>query len=1044
LVAYADGTKEEFGYDVEGRKTLSIDRLGRKITYEYDKLGRLTKQTNPDGTFILNEYDALNRLVSATNELGNSTSFKYDAVGNNIEVIDALGNKAGYEYDKNCNKIKMTDAKGNTIRFEYDKYNRLIKTIFPDGTFTSNVYNCNGLKISESDQAGKTTKYAYDSGGRLLNVIDAIGNKTQFAYDQSGNLISQTDGNNHTVKFEFDILGNRTKRLLPLGFEEAVTYNDVGNIISKTDFNGDKTVFDYDAFGRLVKKSYPDGKTEIYTYNVLGLRESYTDDRGKTTFEYDLMDRLKKQTNPDGSFIAYTYDEAGNCKSVTVPSGTTTYAHDKLNRLLSVTDRDGKVTLYTYDAIGNRLSVTYPNGSVTEYSYDSLSRLTNLVNRKSTGEIISSYVYTLGPAGNRIQVEENTGRTLKYVYDDTYKLIEEEIADPVSGKISISYTYDAVGNRLTKTENGNTVKYLYDENDRIISDGENTYLYDRNGNTLKKTGSTEEVVYEYDYSNRLVKAVTSNSTATSTVEYSYDVDGIRVQKIIDGTKVINYLVESYLDYAQVLEERDDKNSLIVSYVYGNDLISQKRDDKTSYYHYDGIGSTRALTDSNANITDTYTYDSFGVMTSRTGVTENDYLFTGEQYDANVAFYYLRARYMNPSLGRFLTMDSWGGIITDPISLHKYLYANCDPVNNIDPSGNYTLVGVMTTIQIGATIASIAAPVFAGIYLAVVKKVSVYEYMAALCSEDVWIEAAVGIGIGSLMGMGIKAIAKKLSCKSVLFIGTIMSLWSLYESLKLSSNMIDGGIPPKQVARYLAVLTATAILTTLIGKVCFTEDTLIRTEEGYKEIKEIKVGDRVYSENPETGEKGLKRVVNVFINETKVIEHVFVEGEEIKTTPLHPFWVAGKGWVAAGDLMVGDKVQLYSGNVKEISSISYEYLEVPVKVYNFEVEDWHTYFVTEYDILVHNADYGDYGDYDDYDVNTSKPKKGKEFRGGSKKQRDNWYGYDNKDFQKWWEKYGKKDWGGSDIDTREIADEAYNQWVQLGKPKGYSRGYNKGN
>ena len=310
--------------------------------------------------------------------------------------------------------------------------------------------------------------------------------------------------------------------------------------------------------------------------------------------------------------------------------------------------------------------------------------------------------------------------------------------------------------------------------------------------------------------------------------------------------------------------------------------------------------------------------------------------------------------MNPALGRFLTMDSWGGIITDPITLHKYLYADCDPVNKIDPSGHFSILGVMTAITITATIASIAIPVFTGIYLAIVNKVSVLDYIAALCSEDVWIEAAIGIGMGAVLGLGIKAIAKKLACEVVAFIGVIMSLWSLYQSINLSIDMINGGVSREQVARYLAVLTATVILTTIIGKVCFTEDTLIKTDDGYKEIKDIEVGDLVYSEDPLTGEKGLKRVTNVFVNETSVIVRIYAGDEEIETTPTHPFWVIEKGWVAAGDIEAGDKVYLYSGEGREVKEVRFEYLDTPIKVYNFEVEDWHTYFVSEQDVFVHNS------------------------------------------------------------------------------------------
>ena len=107
------------------------------------------------------------------------------------------------------------------------------------------------------------------------------------------------------------------------------------------------------------------------------------------------------------------------------------------------------------------------------------------------------------------------------------------------------------------------------------------------------------------------------------------------------------------------------------------------------YGYDGHRSTRFLTDSTGTITDTYTYDAFGNLSSQTGATPNDYLYSGEQYDSNLGFYYLRARYLNPESGRFWTMDSYEGSSDDPLTLHKYTYANNNAVNKLDPSGKIT-------------------------------------------------------------------------------------------------------------------------------------------------------------------------------------------------------------------------------------------------------------------------------------------------------------------------------------------------------------------
>ena len=136
--------------------------------------------------------------------------------------------------------------------------------------------------------------------------------------------------------------------------------------------------------------------------------------------------------------------------------------------------------------------------------------------------------------------------------------------------------------------------------------------------------------------------------------------------------------------------------------------------------------------------------------------------------------------------------------------------------------------------------------------------------------------------------------------------------------------------------------------------CFTEDTKIQTKDGHILIKDIKVGDKVYSENPETGEKGLKKVKNVYIHETDTLIHVMIGDAEIKTTPTHPFWVVGKGWVEAGKLNIGERLLLSSGETSQIDAISNEQLNKPIKVYNFEVEDWHTYFVSDEKVLVHNS------------------------------------------------------------------------------------------
>jgi RHS repeat-associated protein len=158
----------------------------------------------------------------------------------------------------------------------------------------------------------------------------------------------------------------------------------------------------------------------------------------------------------------------------------------------------------------------------------------------------------------------------------------------------------------------------------------------------------------------------------------------------------------------VVKETNATTGNITDYLYGDDLIKQTKAANDSYYLYDGLGSTRALSDSTGTITDTYNYESFGTVLNQTGTTPNDYLFTGEQYDSGLDNYYLRARYYDQNIGRFTQQDTWMGNNSDPITLHKYLYANADPVNNIDPSGNVTIGSLMTAVSNVARLAKTAS------------------------------------------------------------------------------------------------------------------------------------------------------------------------------------------------------------------------------------------------------------------------------------------------------------------------------------------------
>ncbi len=290
------------------------------------------------------------------------------------------------------------------------------------------------------------------------------------------------------------------------------------------------------------------------------------------------------------------------------------------------------------------------------------------------------------------------------------------VSTPSAARI-ITDTYDPVGNRLTKHDNGVMTTYTYDHNDRLSTEtplsggagGGFTYTYDNNGNMLSKAGNGEQMNLTYSALNQLVHAEMTTTTGSSTVDYAYDHDGIRMGKTINGTDVFTYVVDKNRPYAQVLEEQRTQGALsaTTSYVYGDDLLSRTTDGMTHYYQYDGLGSTRALSDASGTLTDTYSYDAYGMLLNSTGTSVNSYLYRGEQYDSDLSAYYLRARYYQAGIGRFMTTDRLEGAGIEPVTLHQYLYANDNPITFLDPSGKISATNAIVTAGIVLNLAAIA-------------------------------------------------------------------------------------------------------------------------------------------------------------------------------------------------------------------------------------------------------------------------------------------------------------------------------------------------
>jgi RHS repeat-associated protein len=721
---YADSSTTSATYDDKGRRTSSTDQAGQTTRYVYDAIDDLIATIYPDDTpddstdnpRISATYNIAGHITSRIDELGRVTKFQYDQDGRLVATIlpDATPNddtdnpRLTYAYDAAGRVIATVDPLGHRTSMVLDGVGRPTQVNYADGTHTSTTYDGVGRKLSEADESGATTHYVYDAAGNLTAVVDALGQRTTYAYDEVGDLVAQTDPNGHTTRYEYDADGRQTAQVLPLGQRSTTAYDSAGEVVSTTDAGGRTVTYTYDAVGRVATRHEP-GSDVSFAYTPTGQVASVTDDRGVTTYTYDARQRLTRRTDPDGTSVRYTYDAAGEQTSVTTPAGTTRYTFDAQGRIATITGPDAALTRYSYDAAGNLIRVDLPDGTAEVRLYDPRNRLTS---DQITGPpgLIAGYTYTLDATGARTAVVEASGRRVAYTYDALHRLTRESITDPSAGNRAVDYTYDAAGNRLTRADSvDGLTTYTYDSDDRLTAEmtGAATvnYTYDASGHLLTQAdGAGDSTTYTWDTLGRLTHADVTTGGVTHHDDYRYDAAGRRVAVIADGVETRELLDDAPI--YRVLEEYAPDGTVDASYVLGYGLISQARAGVASYYHTDGHGNVTFLTSPTGAVTDRYTYDAFGRLLSSSGTTPNEFLYSGEQYDRVLALYYLRSRYADTAIGRFLSPDPQPRTPQVPSTLNRYPYTRNNPVNRVDPRGTQDLGEELAALDIEAELATL--------------------------------------------------------------------------------------------------------------------------------------------------------------------------------------------------------------------------------------------------------------------------------------------------------------------------------------------------
>ncbi|MEX0961327.1 MAG: RHS repeat-associated core domain-containing protein [Simkaniaceae bacterium] len=467
---------------------------------------------------------------------------------------------------------------------------------------------------------------------------------------------------------------------------KSYSYDPYGNLQEVTDPRGFAIQYHYDCLNRLEQIIFPDGKSVKYSYDLNGVRIKMEDQHGVTLFEPDEFGQINKVTLPNGQFISYQYDLEGNLVKLIYPDETEIeYSYDLSNRLETIKDFSG-ITRFEYDELSNILKrKNLPNGVTTEYRYHKTRRISHIIHRKANENLIEEFRYTYDDNGNRSKIEKITSEKCSYViytYDKLNRVKKAKYSDGFFEEFS----YDGAGNRRSKTTPKGTIVYEYDEENRLRKAGDTTYKYDLAGNLIKKSSPGHKAIYSYNFDNHLI----SYSDSSNQVLFEYDGNGNRISKTVNGirTDYINDLVASV---SQVLlkQVQEDcwKGEKTTRYVYGGSRISQSADGKTQFYLYDSIGKNiSALIGSSDQVLNRYEYDAFGGLLSDEQNIPNAYKYCGEQFDDETGLIFLRNRYYDPEIGRFISKDPRLGRLDRPVTLNPYLYVSNNPVNFIDPLG----------------------------------------------------------------------------------------------------------------------------------------------------------------------------------------------------------------------------------------------------------------------------------------------------------------------------------------------------------------------
>ncbi|MEO1287156.1 MAG: DUF6531 domain-containing protein, partial [Chloroflexota bacterium] len=449
------GQQMTFLYDALGRlrEVADLNRNGNLIfryNMTYDSRGNLLEVFDTERGYTLS-YDRAGQIVTSTLNNQVQTQYQYNDAGLLAQVTAPSGLETAYQYDALGNPIQATQADSLTQNYDYDPHGNLTRVTQDGGLMTDYSYSNRGLLTATRDANGHTTRYIYDEAGNLLEVIDPRQFSTMFTYDEAHRLTEIVDSTGGTTRYAYDVFDNLTSLTDASGLVTSYAYNANHQVIAISQPDDREILYGRDALGRIVSETNPLGQTTIYAYDFRGDLERIIDPRGTTqTFEWygdGVLSRFILPSDDDEIEVEYVPDDVGRLEGIVelnIPQ-TTAFTYDDDGNITQIAqgrpdvlNASGRQYRYQLDELGRIISfappevttpyrIVYnqqgqmsrliaPDESVTDYQYDALGQVTQIIENFDTDDAqITSYSYD--ESGNIIRVMTPDGITSNYAYD---------------------------------------------------------------------------------------------------------------------------------------------------------------------------------------------------------------------------------------------------------------------------------------------------------------------------------------------------------------------------------------------------------------------------------------------------------------------------------------------------------------------------------------------------------------------------------------------------------------------------------------------------